>query len=282
MKRWLSLTAVIAAVGFGHQAAAQDASADAAERTDAAKSICLSAFADTQRLRESGALTAAREQVLVCARDSCPGPVATQCVVWLDELDASLPTVVFAVKAVADHDGGAVRVTEGDRVVAERLDGAAVVIHPGPRTLRFEDVDGKSVSVDIVLYEGQKNRIVEVELWDEPPPVADGGLSPLVWVGFGLGGAGLVAGTITGVLALNAASSTEDRCADEGCTQDDIDAEVAVAHVSTVAFAVGGAGIVLGVVGLLVGGDDEVALETGAVRWSPVALPHGMGVSASF
>jgi hypothetical protein len=98
-----------------------------------------------------------------------------------------------------------------------------------------------------------------------PPPADSGsGLSPLVWVGFGVGAAGMVVGGITGAMSLSESSSLEDECGGTSCPpdrQDDIDSALTVSHVSTIGFAVGGAGIVVGVVGLLISGsgDDRAA-----------------------
>lgn len=104
---------------------------------------------------------------------------------------------------------------------------------------------------------------------EAPPAVEEGSISPVAWIGFGIGAAGLIAGGITGGLALSASNDLESRCTapvDGGCDragvddpagyQSDLDRATILAHVSTASFAVGGAGVVLGLVGLLALGDE--------------------------
>lgn len=80
-------------------------------------------------------------------------------------------------------------------------------------------------------------------------------ISPLVWTGFGIGAAGLIAGGVAGGVAASQASALKDACGggtrcNGAITQDELDKAITLAHVSTAGFAVGGAGVALGVVGL--------------------------------
>lgn len=114
----------------------------------------------------------------------------------------------------------------------------------------------------------------------EPSPVQ---LSPLVWIGFGVGAAGLLTGTIAGGVALSEASSLDEQCPDGRCSpaqQDDLDAANRIGHVSTAGFVVGGVGVAAGIVGLLLsdwgeGGGDAAA---GTVRTSDVAVEPLIGI----
>jgi hypothetical protein len=90
-----------------------------------------------------------------------------------------------------------------------------------------------------------------------PPPVepTTKQTSPLVYVGFGLGGVGLLAGGITGALAFSKASSAKDQCTSNVCpsgAQSDIDGSKTMGTISTIGFGVGVAGVAVGVVGLLI------------------------------
>lgn len=85
----------------------------------------------------------------------------------------------------------------------------------------------------------------------------DDGLSPLVFIGFGLGAVGVTAGAITGALSLSRTSDAETHCVDNRCTPDaqsDIDAAQTLATISNVSFAVGAAGIVAGFIGVALSG----------------------------
>lgn len=91
----------------------------------------------------------------------------------------------------------------------------------------------------------------------------DGGIPPLAIVGFSIGGAGLLLGSITGLVAIGQTSDIEDRCDGGACSpaeQDDIDAANTMANVSNVSFALGLAGIGVGVVALLL--DDDAPGST--------------------
>ena len=92
-------------------------------------------------------------------------------------------------------------------------------------------------------------------------------VSPLVYVGFGVGAAGLAVGSVTGILSLSKASRAKDHCEDNACREaarDDIDGSKTLANVSNVAFAVGVVGIGVGVYGLLSSGKErKTAVEPG-------------------
>ena len=109
-----------------------------------------------------------------------------------------------------------------------------------------------------------------------PTPVpgdatSEGGLSPLVWVGFGVGGAGLVLGAITGGVSISQTNTLKDSCGTNvtSCTvnADDYSTANTLANVSNVSFAVAGVGAVVGVIGLLMsGGEEQPTQELGEVR----------------
>ncbi len=82
----------------------------------------------------------------------------------------------------------------------------------------------------------------------------ESGAPVLAIVGFVIGGVGVAAGAITGGLAMSAGSAAKEGCNGNVCptaNQDDADHATLMAHISTAGFAVGGAGVVLGVIGLL-------------------------------
>ncbi len=74
------------------------------------------------------------------------------------------------------------------------------------------------------------------------------------WVALGVGGAGLIAGGITGILALSAHSDLASKCGSAPCPpseQSAVDSYNALGTVSTVGFVVGGVGVAASVVLLL-------------------------------
>jgi hypothetical protein len=110
--------------------------------------------------------------------------------------------------------------------------------------------------------------------------------SALVYVGFSIAGAGVVVGTIAGVVAIANTGSIKDNClgADEDMcpateSENISDAEV-VANISNVGFAVGAVGLIIGIIGLFVGGDDSP--EAAASGIEPMFGPDVVGVQGSF
>ncbi len=99
---------------------------------------CLSAFDQAQSLRSGGKLLAARKQLEICAADSCPEVVTSKCFPWLEEVTASLPSIVIAARDHTGADVVDVRVLSGEVVLADKLDGRPILLDPGAHKLRFE------------------------------------------------------------------------------------------------------------------------------------------------
>jgi len=128
---------------------------------------CLGASSSAQDLRRENKLIDARAQLLVCARELCPGVVRRDCAQWLDEVNAAMPTIVIAAKDHLQHDVVAAHVLVDGAAYLDHLDGMAKPIDPGVHKLRLEVAGAPPVQQDIVIREGEKNRIVELTV---PPP----------------------------------------------------------------------------------------------------------------
>ncbi len=122
---------------------------------------------------------------------------------------------------------------------------------------------------------------------------ASGGLSPLVWVGFAVGGTALIVAAITGGVSFDRAQSLENECTlgptGDKCPADrqaEIDTMLTLANVSNVGFAVAGVGAVVGVIGLLISEDSPQATEDGQsateVTIAPLIGPGFLGVTGRF
>lgn len=95
-----------------------------------------------------------------------------------------------------------------------------------------------------------------------PPPTATQAPPPPpsrvpAYVAFGVGGAGIVVGAITGVLALSDASALKKKCPNDACPagvdwKGEKSAAMTKGWISTVGFGVGAAGVVAGIVLLVV------------------------------
>jgi len=141
-----------------------------------------------------------------------------------------------------------------------------------PVELKFEVTEGGSTDAPVTL-EKDPNYVVAPPV---PPPGPDGRTtfvppqppfhpeqpaptssfpSYLPWVALGVGGAGLVLGTVTGVVALGKHSDLAKVCGGGSCPPDqqsNVNSYHAMGTLSTVGFIVGGVGAAAGVILLLV------------------------------
>jgi hypothetical protein len=117
-------------------------------------------------------------------------------------------------------------------------------------------------------------------------PARKGGIPTLAWIGFGIAGAGIAVGSVTGVMSLSDKGSIQKQCFGNRCppsTFDSIDSANTLATVSTISFIVAGAGAALGVTSFLLrGSDDAPPSQAGSVRVSPWVGPGALGARGTF
>jgi hypothetical protein len=134
---------------------------------------CAQAYETAQELRADGLLRAARDVLRMCVRKSCQPFIRDDCSKWLNEVESGLPSVVFAVR-LANEDLETVSVLCDDELLTERLDGRAIPLDPGKHSCRFEAPRAQPARMDLFIIEGQKNRVVQIELAaaSSAPPAA--------------------------------------------------------------------------------------------------------------
>lgn len=96
------------------------------------------------------------------------------------------------------------------------------------------------------------------------PETHGSGARVLMITGFAVLGAGVIAGSVTGILALTKGSSLKHDCPHGDCPpkqQDKLDSANTLATVSNISFGVAGAGAVAAVVGLVLQGGDATEAE---------------------
>jgi hypothetical protein len=109
----------------------------------------------------------------------------------------------------------------------------------------------------------------------------------------GVGGAGLVFGGITGILAMGKHSDLEGQCPDGKCpatAQDDVDSYKTMGTLSTIGFIVGGVGIAAGAVLWFTApketastkGTTQTASRSATFSWTPYVGAGGGGVTGRF
>ncbi len=227
MKRgiWLGLLALSASSTL----ATTNAFADEREQ-------CVAAADQAQDLRDKGQYRRARESMLVCSRDVCPGAVKRDCAQWLTDLDTSAPTLVVSAKS-GGSDLTAVKVSIDGQMLTEKLDGKPILVDPGEHTMRYESPGAAPKEEKVVLIVGQKNRLMTVIFVPEgpvtppPPPPDTSERAPIPIIAYVLGGVGVVglgAATFFWLSGLGDKSHLEDTCGPKNgkpgtCLQGDVD-----------------------------------------------------------
>ena len=125
--------------------------------------------------------------------------------------------------------------------------------------------------------------LAEPEKSVPPPPPESGSSKTLAYVALGVGGAGMVVGSVAGILFLGKASDLDKACPNKTCpptSAGDLSSTMTLGTVSTVGFIVGGVGLAAGAVLLLTGGSPKGITKVGAL--TPVIGPTYLGASGSF
>ncbi|HEY3816901.1 MAG TPA: hypothetical protein VGL81_07015 [Polyangiaceae bacterium] len=118
---------------------------------------CIDASTAGQTLRQQGHLLGARDRMIACSRDACPGVVRTHCVRWLGEIDNRIPSIVVRAQDGAGNDLVDARLAIDGK--AAKLDGRAVSLDPGEHVVAVDS--GKLHKEErVILVEGEASRLV--------------------------------------------------------------------------------------------------------------------------
>ncbi len=200
---------------------------------------CVAAAEKAQGQRDLGQYTSARQALLVCSRESCPGVIQQDCQRWLVEVERSTPTVVISARDAEGRDVGAVRVRVDGALLIERLDGKPMPIDPGEHVFRYEVAGRAPLEEKVIISAGERDRLLRVRLGEgtsgarpavdpgdrlapalAPPPLrASGGGRRTA--GLVVGGIGVVAlgvGAVFGVRALSKNGDAKALCSRAVCT----------------------------------------------------------------
>lgn len=256
------------------------------------KKDCAAAYEASQEQRSSGKLRAAKESLVTCSQSACPAFIKKDCAKWLSEVEGAIPTVVFSAKAGTEQLSD-VKVTVGEQVLTESLDGKAVPMDPGTHTFVFENAKHGKKDLKFVVKEGAKAQQIELSFeapkaGDDTPPARDDGPAKvgteqvksgktLAYVLMGVGVVGL------GGFAYFGLSGNSDKadleCADsKTCTDDDLDPIEKKYLYADVALGVGLVSLGIGTYLLLAPGKKPEAAAEQAKRFQvDVAARPGGG-----
>jgi hypothetical protein len=138
---------------------------------------CVDAHAQAQEARQNGDLQGARELLRVCTQSACPQVVRADCAPWYDEVDRSVPSLVFAVSS-AHGDETAVSVTMDGVPLLTSVSSAATDVNPGQHTFHFELPGYAPVDQSVLVREGEKSRVVYVRFAPSEPAASPPSAAP--------------------------------------------------------------------------------------------------------
>jgi hypothetical protein len=276
-----------------------------ARAADPTTSDCLNANEKAISLRNDHKLRAARAELLVCAAASCPADIRTECTRKVEEVNASMPTIVFEVEDESQNHLSAVKLTMDGELLAERLEGTALSIDPGVHVFRFEKEGQRPLDKELVIFEGAKDRRERIVIGGPggavalpaggtpvPPPAAPSAPADsagdtqrlLGWTAVGAGGVGLGVGLVFALIKSGKISERDDICpTGANCTADDAarierltDEARSAGTVSTISFIAGGV-FVAGGLALVF----TAPKSSSAVAVAPALGPGFQGVSVT-
>lgn len=243
---------VLATVGLAAASLSRPSLADEPE-----KARCAAAYEHAQELQRTDALTAARKQLVICS-ETCPGRLRRDCLTWIDDVDALMPTIVLHPRDSEGRPVEQARVTLDGELLTETIDpNAPLSVDPGTHVLRFERPDLVPAEVRFTVHGAERGREVAITLWRRPPPAAtppartatrpdSSGSHRVSAYVFGI--AGLVAIAAGGglVLAGDVSRSHLRSTCGPHCDQSDADTVVALWRFGGGAMALGAASLAIG------------------------------------
>ncbi len=215
-----------------------------------AKSACVSAYENSQVLRQQGRLVDARDALVFCTRQECPPLVRTDCGNWLEEVERAIPSVV--VQATADGvETTAVTVSIDSKVVKTGLDGKAISTDPGAHQFRFEAAGFPPVETTVVISEGERYRALSVEfVAPKAPTPRTRAVRPVptaVWLLGGVTLAGVAGFTVFGLVGNQKKQSLQNQCA-PFCASSEVDVVQHQYLAADISLSVGVAALVTGAI----------------------------------
>jgi hypothetical protein len=204
---------------------------------------CASSAEDAQKLRDEGKYRRAREQMLVCARDVCPGPIKSDCGKWLTELDRDAPTVVFGARDSKGADVFDVKVSMDGSPIQEKLDGKPVLVDSGEHTFRFESKDGSVKEEKVLLRAAEKARPIIATFGTggtPPPPPPPGGGEGSIVPAIVVGGIGVIALGSFAIFGIGGKNDVDDlqKCKPT-CPEKDVDSARTKLIIADISLGVG-------------------------------------------
>ncbi len=255
---------------------------------------CFDASEKAQKLKSEKKFTQARSAFITCAREVCPQAVRVECAKWLSEVESGLATVVVRARDSGGHDVIDVKVYVDGELFLPKLAGAATAVDPGQHKFKYEFPNGKVVEDDVLIAEGEKDRVLRVEIKDGEGGGGSGGggggsggagsgggsggggeshgPGPLPWIIGGVGIASLIGFAIIEAPIQSQASSLQDGCGKtKSCSQSQVDSVTSLYAPAGIMLGVGIVGVAVGLVWLIVSATTgHKTASTGSFSFTPL------------
>jgi hypothetical protein len=200
------------------------------EPAEEERAACATAAEEAQELRSVHKMSEARDKLVECSRPSCPSVVRDDCVRWLVEVTAPLPSVVIQATDVSGHPVSTVRVWVDGTALQQGQD-LAYAIHPGTHHLHLEADGMFPIDQQITVLEVEPKQLLPVRFSPVPPsPPADaeaprsGHVGPLPYIFAGVGVAALGSFAYFGIRGQREANELASGCgATKTCSESQVD-----------------------------------------------------------
>lgn len=248
------------------------------------KAACVEAYESAQEAKVESRLKDARRELRVCAQTQCPEFIRADCAQWFGDVQEAMPSVVISAVDPRGSDTTEVRVSIDGKLVAQRLDGAALELDPGEHQFRFEHADEDAIELNILIRAGEKNRPIQAswregdsQVWDQGRG-QPGPLRPYAYVMGGIAGAGLVSFGVFGILGHQQEKSVEKKCEADlvNCPVGEIDDAEQKLLIADVSLGIAAASLLAGVTLFVLSEPDD---ETGAPSDTGVRVDLGLAGS---
>lgn len=139
---------------------------------------CVASHASAQREAKAGRLKEAAQLYTACGSDNaCPEQLRSECATLLEQVNRTVPSVIFSAIDGKGADVSNVKVYADETLLADGLDGRAIELDPGKYHLRFVLPDNSVLSSDVLVREGEKNRLIEMRAPEEKKPLPNAPLA---------------------------------------------------------------------------------------------------------
>lgn len=205
-----------------------------------------------------------------------------------EEVKKRIPSVSVKLTGVAS-DSAATLTVDGFAVPIVGLNGVRKA-NPGKHVV-VARAGTREETRNVDLEEGKTQEVtLDLAGAPVPAPVPEAPSGPkeinlVTWIGAGVGVVGIGVGAVAGIVALGKSSKVRNACTDVHCppsAKDDVDSGRTAATVSTLAFAVGGAGAITAAVGYFLLSKPKPAAAAAGWRVTPFVSTNSVGLDGSF